>query len=284
MYARVFDRRRLALPLLFPTIGGLYYLWSYDAPARLLAVNAGALALALAWTMLGRLPTGRRLHLAIAAMAALALFLPLLIGPEVGGVRRWLPAGPVSLHSGALLLPLITVLAAREERLGPATFALAGVALVLQPDAAALAALAAASAVLAWLHRSAAYAAVATGGTALAVITFSAGTLEPQVFTENVLPHVAELSWFKAGCLAILLFVVPLWHLVIDPQVRRSEGYALSALLVAFGAMAMIAPFPYPLIGYGASPILGFGLALGATARADQIKVGQFLEILERTQ
>lgn len=267
MYARVFDRRRLALPLLFPSIGGLYYLFAFDAPARLLAVNAGALALALAWIMLGRLPKDRNVRLGIAAAVTLALFLPLLLGPDVGGVRRWLPAGPVSLHSGALLLPLITVLAAREEKLG-----------------AAIMALAAASAVLAWLHRSIAFAAVAAAGAVLAVVTFNAGTLEPQLFTENVLPHVAERSWFKAGCLAILLFVVPLWHLVIDPQTLRSEGYALAALLTAFGVMAMLAPFPYPLIGYGASPIIGFGLALGTASRANQIGIRHHLEILDRTK
>lgn len=284
MYVRVFDRRRLALPLLFPSIGGLYYLFAFDAPARLLAVNAGALALALAWIMLGRLPKDRNVRLGIAAAVTLALFLPLLLGPDVGGVRRWLPAGPVSLHSGALLLPLITVLAAPEERLGAAIMALAGAALALQPDAAALAALAAASAVLAWLHRSIAFAAVAAAGAVLAVVTFNAGTLEPQLFTENVLPHVAERSWFKAGCLAILLFMVPLWHLVIDPQTLRSEGYALAALLTAFGVMAMLAPFPYPLIGYGASPIIGFGLALGAASRANQIGIRHHLEILDRTK
>lgn len=284
MYARVFDRRRLTLPLLFPSFGGLYYLFAFGAPARLLAINAGALVVALAWIMLGRLPTDRKVRLGIAAAAALALFLPLLLGPDVAGVRRWLPAGPVSLHSGALLLPLITVLAAREEKLGPAIMALAGAALALQPDAAALAALATASAALAWLHRSIAFAAVAAMGAALAAITFNAGMLEPQLFTENVLPHVAERSLFKAACLAILLFIVPLWHLVIDPQTQGSEGYALAALLVAFGAMAVIAPFPYPLIGYGASPILGFGLALGAAARREQLKVGEFLELIERTR
>ena len=284
MYARVYDRRRLTLPLLFPSIGGLYYLLAFDAPARLLAVNAGALAAALAWVVLGRLPTDRKLRLGIAAAAALVLFLPLLIGPEVGGVRRWLPAGPVILHSGALLLPLITVLAAREEKLGPAIMALAGAALALQPDAAALAALAAASAVLAWLHRGIAFAAVAAAGAVLAVVTFNAGTLEPQLFTENVLPHVAERSWFKAGCLAILLFAVPLWHLLIDPQMQRTEGYGLAALLVTLGVMAILAPFPYPLIGYGASPILGFGLALGAAARREQLRVGEVLELMERTE
>jgi hypothetical protein len=283
VYARVFDRRRLTLPLLFPCLGGLYYLYAFDAPARLLLINAGALAAAIVWILLGRLPASRQVRLGIAAAAALALFLPMLIGPEVGGVRRWLPAGPVSLHSGALLLPLITVLVAPERTMGPALLALAGAALALQPDAAALAALAAAGAVLAWLHRSAAYAGVAAAAAVLATITFNAGTLEPQIFTENVLPHVAERSVFKAALLAILLFVVPLWQLVIDPQTQRAEGYALAAVLVGLGVMAMIAPFPYPLIGYGASPILGFGLALGATARRDQIMIGQFVEVLDRT-
>jgi hypothetical protein len=268
------DRLRLALTLLIPTAGGLCYLYAFDAPVRLLLINAGALAVALVWIVLGRLPASRTARLTIAAVAALALFLPLVIGPEVGGVQRWLPAGPVSLHSGALLLPVITVLAAPERTLGAALLALAGAALVLQPDAAALAALAVASAVLAWLHRSAAYAAVAAAGLALAVLTFGAGRLEPQVFTENVLPHVAERSAAGSAALAVLLFALPLWHLVIDPQPRRAEGSALAALLLGLGVMAILAPFPYPLIGYGASPILGFGLALGAGLRNTQRRTG----------
>jgi cell division protein FtsW (lipid II flippase) len=283
VYARVFDRRRLTLPLLFPCLGGLYYLYAYDAPARLLLINAVALVAALAWILLGRLPASRQARLGIAAAAALALFLPLLIGPEAGGVRRWLPAGPVLLHSGALFVPLISVLAAPERTFGPALLALAGAALALQSDAAALAALAAASAVLAWLHRSPAFTAVALAGLALAAVTFGAGTLEPQRFTENVLPQVADRSLLQATALAVLLFVVPLWHLACDPQTPRFEGYALAVLLVGLGVMATVAPFPYPLIGYGASSILGFGLALGATVRREQSKIAQFVEVLERT-
>lgn len=261
------DRLRLSLPLLIPSAGGLCYLYAFDAPARLLAVNAGALVLALAWIMLGRAPASRSLCLTLASAAALGLFLPLLLGPDVGGVTRWLPAGPVALHSGALLLPLITVIAAREPRYGPAILTLAGTALALQPDAAALAALAAASAVLARHHRSGSFAFVAAAGFSLAAITFGAGTLEPQVFTENVLPDVAERSELLVAALALMLFVPPIWHLIIDRQTERAEGCALAALLLALGAMAVIAPFPYPLIGYGASPILGFGLALGITMR-----------------
>ncbi|GAA0767394.1 hypothetical protein FHS52_001673 [Erythromicrobium ramosum] len=267
MSARAFDRWRLTLPLLLPSLGGLAYLYAFEAPTRLIAVNAGALALAVVWVLFGRLPAERNPRLVLASGAILALFLPLLTGPEMGGVARWLPAGPVSLHSGALLLPFVTIIAAQERAFGPALFAIAGAALALQPDAAALFALAAASAVLAWLHRSASFALVAAVAVSLSAITFGAGTLEPQTFTENVLPHAAERSALRAAALALMLFVLPLWHLIIFPQTQRAEGAALAALLVALGAMAVIAPFPYPLIGYGAAPILGFGLALGATGR-----------------
>ncbi len=267
MSARAFDRWRLTLPLLLPSLGGLAYLYAFEAPTRLIAVNAGALALAVVWVLFGRLPAERNPRLVLAGGTVLALFLPLLTGPEMGGVARWLPAGPVSLHSGALLLPFVTIIAAQERAFGPALLAIAGAALALQPDAAVVFALAAASAVLAWLHRSASFALVAAVAVSLAAITFGAGTLEPQTFTENVLPHAAERSALRAAALALMLFVLPLWHLVIFPQTQRVEGAALAALLVALGAMAVIAPFPYPLIGYGAAPILGFGLALGATGR-----------------
>jgi hypothetical protein len=265
------DRLRFALPLLIPSAGGLCYLYAFDAPARLLAINAGALALALAWIMLGRAPASRNLRLALATAAALGLFAPLLLGPEVGGVTRWLPAGPVAFHSGTLLLPLITVIAAREPRFGPALLALAGAAFALQPDAAALFGLAAAGVVLAAIHRSRAFALVTASSAALAILTFNAGTLEPQVFTEGVLAQVAAQSWFAATALAALLLLVPLWVLPI-----RDETRPLAALLVALGAVASLAPFPYPLIGYGAAPILGFGLALGL-ARHTSARDGHFL-------
>ena len=37
---------------------------------------------------------------------------------------------------------------------------------------------------------------------------------------------IADLPALRAA----LLFAVPLWHLVIDPQTQRAEGFALAAL------------------------------------------------------
>ncbi len=258
MSAQAIDRWRLTLALALPSLGGLAYLYAFDAPARLIAVNGGALAAALTWIVFGRLPASEQARLAMSGAAALLLFLPLLFGPEAGGVRRWIAAGPVLLHSSALLLPLIVAIAATSPRLGAGVLALAGTALALQPDAAALAGLAAASAVLAGVHRSFAFGAIAAVGAVLALVTFDAGTLAPQVYTEGVLTHVAAQSWIAAAMLAAALFLAPL---AVLPT--RAETRALCALLTALGGMAVIAPFPFPLIGYGAAPILGFGLAFG---------------------
>ncbi|WP_301751245.1 hypothetical protein [uncultured Erythrobacter sp.] len=263
MSARAFDRWRLTLPLLLPSLGGLAYLYAFEAPTRLIAVNVGALALAVVWVLFGRLPGGITKHLVLAGLAALALTLPVLIGPEVGGVSRWLPAGPVQIHSGALLLPLITVQAAREPKVGTILLALAGAALLLQPDAASLLALGLASIALAAVSRSIIYAVVGLAALGFAAATFGAGTLEPQMFTEGVLAQVWQSAPLLALALGGLLFIVPAWLLMRNPDIPRAEGAALAALLCGLGIAAVLAPFPYPLIGYGAAPILGFGLALG---------------------
>ncbi len=266
MGAQLADRWRLTLPLLLPVLGGLAYLYGFGAPSRLIAINAGALVLALGWVLFGRVSEAPKVRLVIAVALALGLFVPLVTGPNLGGVARWILAGPVVLHSGAFLLPLLVVLAASDVRRGPLLLGVATAALALQPDAATLLALALASTVLAISARSLLFALVGATAAALCALTFGAGSLAPQLYTEGVLAHVAWQSVAVAVALGLLLFVGPSWHWVGPKEVPGSEGHALAALLIGFGFMAMIGPFPFPLIGYGASPILGFGLALGGVA------------------
>lgn len=268
MSARIADRWRCALALAFPSLSGLAYLAAFAAPARLVAVNGGALVIALAWVLMGHLPLRPQARLGLAASAAALLFLPPLLHLEVGGVSRWLPLYPFLLHSGFLLLPLVTVLAAHERAVGPILLALAAAALALQPDGGTLLALASACGALAWVHRSKAFALVAGASLALALATFDMGTLKPEIFTESVLPHVWRSEPLAALALGVALFVAPPALLVTGGTGPRPEGFAIAALLAGFGLAALIAPFPFPLIGYGASPILGFGLALGAAGTA----------------
>lgn len=272
MNPRAEDRWRRALPLALPTLGGLAYLYAFGAPPGLIAVNLGALLLGMGWTVWGRLPSRPALRLALAGVAAAALFLPLLTGPDLGGVARWLPFGPVMLHSGALLVPLIVVLAAGVRRWGEALLALAAAGLALQPDAAALAALALGAAVLAVIGRRLALAAIGTAAAGLAALTWDAGGLEPQRYTEGVLADVARQSPVGAAGLGLLLLGSVLWFTLTNDKAIRPQSAALAAVMTGFGMMACLGPFPFPLIGYGAAPILGFALALGADARPERMQ------------
>lgn len=267
MSAPLADRWRLTLPLLLPSLGGLAYLYAFGARTSLIVVNGIALAVGLVWVLTGRLPSRHGARFGLAASAAGLLFVPPLLHNDIDGVARWLPLGrALMLHSGALLLPLVTVIAASEQRLGPWLLAIAALALALQPDAGVLSGLAAASAALALAHRSPAFALVAGLSLTFALVSFGAGSLAPVLHTEGVLAHVAARSIPAAAGLGLLLLGAPLWVLVIRPAAPHAEGCALAALIAGFTMMAMIGPFPFPLIGYGAAPILGFALALGVAA------------------
>ena len=49
--------------------------------------------------------------------------------------------------------------------------------------------------------------------------------------------------------------------------------------IIAIAIMALISHYPYPLVGYGAAPILGFGLDTLEVVLADA--VGQFEVVVE---
>ncbi len=88
------------------------------------------------------------------------------------------------------------------------------------------------------------------------------GEIPPQPFVERVLMDAAGHSVLLAIALALSLaasFALILFAIPFD----RAKRFALAGLFFGFAVMALMAPYPTPLIGYGAAPILGFGLALG---------------------
>ena len=124
------------LALAVPVLAGLAYLAWFGAPGAYLAVNAGALVLGLGWIAFGRLPAAAAPRRALAVALVILLALPLLTGPALNGVARWIPLGPLALHSGMLALPLLAVLAADERAYGVPLLLAALFIALLQPDAA----------------------------------------------------------------------------------------------------------------------------------------------------
>ena len=249
------------LALAIPVCSGLGYLYAVDAPPSYVQVNVGALAVAALFVVFAppSLPVlARRL---IVAVSLALLFVPLLTGPSLGGVARWLPLGPVTLHAGMLIIPSLAVLLALEPEQAPGVLSLALLAALLQPDMASGAALMLAAiglydATKDW--RYGVFAAVAFMASLVAAIH---GELPAQPFVERVIVLLAKTQPLVAvGLLASLVTSFYLMIVALPGSVPQRK--ALAGTLFGFSFAGLVSNYPSALIGYGAAPILGYGLAI----------------------
>lgn len=238
------------------------------APVRYLAINAAALALVLPWMLFGRLPeavTARRVL--IVGLLAL-LFLPLLTGPHLNGIVRWLPLGPFMLHAGALAFPALAVLAAREKDYAAPILLAALLAASFQPDAALGFAVVFAAVGLHDAMRDWQVGGVVIVGFLTSIMAALKGELPAQSFVERVLVDAAMLQ----PLLALVLFAALVAGFVLMLKavpLGRDARFALAGSLFGFSLIAILSNYFSVLIGYGAAPILGYGFALGLIERTD---------------
>ena len=252
--------------LALPVLSGLAYLWHFNAPSTYLAVNAGALVIGgLAIALIPAPPAGNARRIVFAVLLAL-LFVPLFTGPQINHIARWLPLGPFALHVGALIVPSLVVLASMEERDAPFILAVALFAVSLQPDMATGAALMLAAVGLCVGTQDWKLVVFAIVAFVTSLVMAVHGELPAQPFVEHVLTSLVMESPFVAlGLFAAQLacFLIILYALPAAEQGRR----ALAGSFFGFAVAAVFSNYPSVLIGYGAAPILGYGLALGLLAR-----------------
>ncbi|WP_435201566.1 hypothetical protein [Qipengyuania sp. 902] len=256
------------LALALPVMGGLGALWLMGAPVSFLLVNAEALALGLAVIAFSSpLESNKTQRFAIVVLLVL-LALPLLTGPYVNGIARWLPLGPFTLHAGMLAIPLLAVLAARDEDYS-APILLAGIlAAAFQPDAASGLALTFAAMGLYNAKRDWKDGVVAGAGFFATLVMWVRGELPAQPFVERVLVDVAVVQPLAAFALLACLVAsfLLILHALLAPMAQR---HALAGTLFGFSIAAVLSNYPSALIGYGAAPILGFAIALSQIERAE---------------
>lgn len=254
-----------AFALAIPVLAGLAYLWGFGAPPAFLAINGAALAIGCIWIALAPgsvTPMVRRL---LITLALAALFVPLLTGPAINGVARWLPFGPFALHAGMLAVPMLVVLAGEEPDYAPGLLSVALLAVILQPDMSVGAALTLAAfglydATKDW--RYGLFAAVAFTASLVAAMT---GELPAQPFVERVIFLLARTDPLPALGLAAALLAS--FGLIAGAfPGREPSRKALAGALFGFSFAGHVSNYPSPLIGYGAAPILGFAIALGVLA------------------
>jgi cell division protein FtsW (lipid II flippase) len=237
-----------------------------------MAVIAAA-AIALAGKLLGRwhgapLPAGLILAATLIGIAA-----PMFSGES--DPERWISLGPLSLYVAPVLLPAFLVACSTcvyrpgvPERW--ALMALAGVSvlLALQPDGSqAIALLMGAAVAIARARERSRLAVFALIVAALASVwAFTRpDPLEPIAYVEGVFELALGYS-----CLAGVAVVASAVALIVSLHLSPSNaGRGLSAVAAYYAvlyACSVAGLTPAPLIGYGAGPWLGFGLAVGAVS------------------
>jgi hypothetical protein len=243
-----------------PVLAGIGYQAAFGAPASYPLIGAIALAVGLGWIVLAPAIVSSTRLLPAILLAILAL--PLLTGPEVNDVQRWLPLGPLTLHAGMLVIPLLLRVTAQDEADAPIILSTALLLTLLQPDAASAAALTFGAVGLYHVRPDWKLGVFVVVGFFAIIFAALRGELAPQPFVERVL-----LGAIAAGgpALAFGLFVslaASFLLMLFAMQQSKAERFAVGGTLFGFAILSMVNTYPMPLIGFGVAPILGYALAL----------------------
>jgi hypothetical protein len=249
---------------------------SAGAPTSAMMVQAAAglagLVIAIVLALTGWRP-GLRGATAIAAVAVFAVLTTL--ADPAGGVHRWTMIGPVAVQPSLIVLPFV-VWGWSGVR---SSWALAGltaavaVLMAAQPDAAACGGLFLGLVGVAIARRSVSASEGATMAVALAATVWAATRPDD-------LPAVAyvERVVFEAFAANPVMGVIAGLAVVAIPGLigwrawsKRPEDaallFGLTGLWVALTVAAFVGNYPVPVVGYGASSLLGWLVSLGLAAR-----------------
>lgn len=259
---------RLLLAPLPAIVVGVVVMSGGGVPARAWGQDVAVAVLSTALVL--AMPRDRRASPSPATAFALvatcvALLAAALLHAGVDGVRRWVAAGPVQLHAGAIVLLPMLVLLPPLGRTDSRIVALVTLCILwLQPDAAQAGAFAVAWSVGEWGARGRAALPVVAIAILLAVAcALRADPLLPVAHVEGILGMATQqgIGW---GVLAALSLTLPplAWLRSSD----RQQGAVIAAYITVTALAPLLGNFPVPYLGYGVSPIIGYFLAV-AVAR-----------------
>lgn len=243
------------------------------APSGSLAIQAGAFVLAALLAMPRRTAAlvdsvdARWVMGAILMSAGAVLF----AGVEIDGARRWLRVGPVLLHPASLFgSVLLLALARAAGNLACAVLAAAAIACFgIGNDGAASLAFALGLAGLLGARREhwktllplcmLAWCLAAWGWT-------RPDSLAPVPYVEEIVSRAWMGSRLVGAAAALALAMLPLLFVLAALNAhdarQRGAACALAGFWIGLVLAGLAGNYPIPVIGYGASPVIGWVLAL----------------------
>lgn len=245
---------------------GLAAMSAAGAPRSLVLAQGvvGLIAVAAAGALAWRRPSARGAVAWTAGFLALAALAAAFLHPGVEGVHRWVGLGPLQVQTAPLALAVVAWLAgARAFDLASSALVMAtalGVALHPDPQAATGLALAVAVAGVSRPDRRGWGVALAAALAGAVWAWTRPDPLAPVEYVEGVLDAATGAGLGAAAWLA--LAAVPVL-VALAGQPRGPAGLALAALWAGFVLAALTGRFPVPVVGFGLSWALAFGLSLG---------------------
>jgi cell division protein FtsW (lipid II flippase) len=256
-------------------VSGILIAHRHGVPPSAFAVNgvAAALGSVIALGLLVGQPS-RRASL-VAGLIAISLLALTLASPGMEGVRRWVIVGPVRINVSEVVAPWVLWTIARTDGRPVQAVVLTAAATlihVLQPDAGQATAFGLGAVVL-FVRSSrgsrvtrAVGCAVALGGALLAWCRTD--RLLPVAHVERVVHLAFATGPFAAAAAisALLLLAAPfVWFAQREwsRDATKRLASAFSAYIVTAIGVTELGNFPVPVLGAGASPVLGWYALLG---------------------
>ncbi|WP_422345099.1 hypothetical protein [Parasphingorhabdus sp.] len=245
---------------------GLTYLFVSGAPLTMIIVNGAAMLIGILLAIAVKLSVRitNNFVTVIAVIGSLGLFGTAIFGYAIEDAKRWLLVGPFFIQTSLILLPLIALSFARIQNFWT-TLAIfvAGSAMAIQPDRAMAAMLFLAVAVVCWMRPSRwTFSASLLCATGFATTLFLPDRLPAVPFVDHILWTAFDINIMTGlslwiGCIAL---VCPI--LFIPKNERTVIHYTFAACWLALIAAAAMGAYPTPVVGYGASAIIGYFFSL----------------------
>lgn len=245
-----------------------------SSSAMILQVAAGVVGvlLALAVARIAR-PPGRIVGYGLLALILAAEAIILLAGVSMEGVRRWVAFGPIQFHAASLLAPLAAWTAAKRlDAITAVLLAAILAVLAAQPDAAAVLALTLGVGAVALVDKAKRRWGLGIVGLGAICAGWSLSRHDPLPavgHVELVVPKSLEASPILGALALVALIAAPM--AMLWPR-RSPATLALAAAWSGFVLANLVANYPAPVIGAGASPVLGWLLSIGLASGVRRAK------------
>lgn len=256
---------------------GLTYLLVADAPPTMVMVNGASILIGifLALGLRGSVRISNQFIMIVASGGALILLATATFGFAIDETRRWLAIGPFFIQTSLILLPmLVTGFARLQNHATLLAIVLAASAMAIQPDR-AMAAMLFVAVALVGLFRPGR---LTFGAALFCAIAFGATMLLPDRMP--AVPFVDHILWTAfdidlwvglalwAGC---LMLVCPI--ILVPKGERTVTHYVFAGSWLTLIAAAAMGAYPTPIVGYGASAIIGYFLSLIFVQPAKQARL-----------